>query len=179
MRSNYRPSGLRKKGEAIVDAKYAGRKGSRKALYGDDDDEEDSEGEDDDDEMEGEDEEMDDLMAQLEGEGSEDDSEEAFDGQDDEEISEEEEEEDEAPAPAPKKKSISGSGSSKAKEQNEKAMLSQLKQAASADVEKGRDVKKQLVRSGFPRLSLSPARFPPPCALADHRRTSLPSYPRT
>ncbi|ORY69172.1 apoptosis-antagonizing transcription factor [Leucosporidium creatinivorum] len=141
------PSGLRKKGEAIVDAKYAGKKGSRKALYGDDEDDDEE-----DDSLGDEDEEMDDLMAQLEGEGDDSGSEEeqeegAFasqDGDSDEEISEEEEEEEEeeAPAPAPKKKS--SSGSSKAKEQNEKAMLSQLKQAASADVEKGRDVKKQL-----------------------------------
>lgn len=135
----------------MVDAKYAGKKGSRKALYDDDDeDEEDASDVD----LEDEDEEMDDLMAQLEGNHSGSEEEEEGEGHS-EEVSEEEEEEEEAPlppVPAPKKKS---SASSKAKEQNEKAMLSQLKQAASADVEKGRDVKKQLVRIFSLSLSLS------------------------
>lgn len=52
-----RTSKLRKKGEAVYDAKYEGKKGSRKELYGADEDEEESE---DDEDLES-DEEMDDF----------------------------------------------------------------------------------------------------------------------
>lgn len=120
-----RASKLRKKGEAVYDKKYEGKKGSRRELYGDDQsDEEMSEEE-------------------LEGEAS------AFPPSDEEEQDdddEEDDEEEEAPALVVKpKKSSSRKASTTTTEQDEKAMMKQLKQAASADVEKGRDVKKQLV----------------------------------
>ncbi|KAL8287556.1 hypothetical protein RQP46_003414 [Phenoliferia psychrophenolica] len=139
-------SKLRKKGEAVYDAKYAGKKSSRNDIF---DAQSGSEDEDDD---EDEDEEMgdfEDLEAGL-GESGEDSQAESGE---EESGSEEEEEEEEAPAPVPKAKSKKSSKSSSGKErattteQDEKAMMSQLKQAASADVEKGRDVKKQLAFS--------------------------------
>lgn len=134
----HRASKLRKKGEANLDAKYDGKKGSRKALYNDDDDDDQDEGTDEDEEM-GDFGDFDDLENQS-GEDDGDDDEDS-DGEEEEED-EEESEEEEVVAPAPK---VKVSRAAKAKAQDEKAMLSQLKQAASADVEKGRDVKKQLV----------------------------------
>lgn len=147
---------MRKKGEAIVDSKYEGKRASRSALYGngsdEEEDDEDSEidhGEDDEDQddevYEGEfadllgpagtDEDSNQDEEESEGEGQDDEDEGSMeDDQDEEEIEEEEEEEEERPA----KKTT-------AKQQDERVMLKELKQAASADVEKGRDVKKQLV----------------------------------
>ncbi|GAA5933372.1 AATF family protein [Sporobolomyces koalae] len=155
-------SRLRKKGEAIVDAKYEGKRASRKALYGDDDDEEDedddSEGEsgaeennsDEEDEevYEGEfadllgpagsDEDSDQEEGDSEEDGdSNDEDEDEQDDDDDEEEEEEEQEEEEEERAKPAKKAT-------AKQQDERVMMKELKQAASADVEKGRDVKKQL-----------------------------------
>lgn len=142
-----RPSGLRKKGAAVVDVKYAGKKGSRRALY----DDEDSDGEDDD-----EDEEQDDEGSMSDEDGSDmgdfEDLEAAEEGD-----SADEDESDEAATPPPppptaaskKSKTATAASTGKkpsAKQLDDKAMLVQLKQAASADVEKGRDVKKQLVR---------------------------------
>lgn len=137
-------SKLRKKGEAVYDAKYAGQKSSRNAIF---DAESGSDGD-------GSDEDMGDFE-DLEGgdedsqDGSGDDSQDES-GSDEDEDAEDEVEEEVAPAPKPKKSSKSaGKERATTTEQDEKAMMSQLKQAASADVEKGRDVKKQLVRA-FP-----------------------------
>ncbi|BGO95516.1 hypothetical protein NBRC10512_007774 [Rhodotorula toruloides] len=136
-------SKLRKKGEAVLDPKYEGKKGSRAALYADTDDED--EGEEEDHGMNGFDEEEDedeDEMGDFEdleanGAGSDDESIDS-DGFDGEGGDEDAETEDEAPArPARKVES-------RTKQQDERSMVSQLKQAATADVEKGRDVKKQL-----------------------------------
>lgn len=119
-----RASKLRKKGEAVYDAKYAGKKGSRKELYGD-------ESEDDDEEMgSGE---SDQVM-------DEDEDEDGF-----EDLEGEEEEEEVVEEVKVKKVKKSSSKSKTSADQDEKAMMKQLKQAASADVDKGRDVKKQLV----------------------------------
>ncbi|GAA5969419.1 hypothetical protein JCM8115_003242 [Rhodotorula mucilaginosa] len=140
-------SKLRKKGEAVLDAKYDGKKGSRAAIFGgqsDDSDEQedeedlpsgdDEDGEDDDNEMG--------SFEDLEGGEEEDgDSEEADDQDEDVDSEDENEEEEEAPRP---KKSNVASSTNRAKVQDERVMVSQLKQAASADVEKGRAVKKQL-----------------------------------
>lgn len=102
------------------------------------------------------------MEEEEEGEfGPEDDDDEDSSEDDGEEDGESEEEaEGEAPKPAAKaKKSSKSAGKSRApatEEEEEKAMMAQLQQAASADVEKGRDVKKQLV-SLFPcTLSKSP-----------------------
>ncbi|GAA5939674.1 hypothetical protein JCM1841_001147 [Sporobolomyces salmonicolor] len=127
-------SKLRKKGEAVLDTKYEGKKGSRKALYG-----AESEGSDEGEDMEDQD--------GFSGEGSEDDDDEEELGdfedleaeQDDDDSEDENEDEGDMPPPPPPKKS-----SATAKQQDERAMMKQLKQAASADVDKGRDVKKQL-----------------------------------
>lgn len=141
-------SKLRKKGEAVLDPKYEGKKGSRAALYADTDDED--EGEEEDHGMNGFDEEEDedeDEMGDFEdleanGAGSDDESIDS-DGFDGEGGDEDAETEDEAPArPARKVES-------RTKQQDERSMVSQLKQAATADVEKGRDVKKQLVRPSW------------------------------
>lgn len=148
--SGRRASKLRKKGEAVYDAKYAGKKGSRKDIYEAGSEEEDEE----DEEMDG--------FEDLEG-GSDEDEGMEDDGGDSEEgeAEEEEEEEEAAPVKAKKdKKSSSGKSRATTTDQDEKAMLKQLKQAASADVDKGRDVKKQLVRPSFvacssPALTLS------------------------
>ena len=153
---------MRKKGEAVYDAKYAGKKGSRKDIYeaGSEEEEEGSEG--------SEDEELD-GFEDLEGgseedEGMEDDSGEEEEGEDEEE----EDEEKEAPVKEKKeKKSSSGKSRTTTTDQDEKAMLKQLKQAASADVDKGRDVKKQLVRRAFVRLLQFAADFTPQ-ALCDN-----------
>jgi len=142
---------LRKKGEAIVDSKYGGKRASRNDLYGDDDSEE----EDDDDDSEigqgsadEEDEEVyEGEFADLLGpagtdeesnqeEEQDSDAEDQDDEEEDEESEEEEVKEEEVKKPSKK---------STAKQQDEKVMMKELKQAASADVEKGRDVKKQLV----------------------------------
>ncbi|BGP71782.1 Protein BFR2 [Rhodotorula toruloides] len=136
-------SKLRKKGEAVLDPKYEGKKGSRAALYADTDDED--EGEEEEYGMNGfgeEDDEDEDEMGDfedLEANGAdEDDGSVDSDGVDGAEDDEDDDEEDEAPArPARKVES-------RTKQQDERSMVSQLKQAASADVEKGRDVKKQL-----------------------------------
>ncbi|KAK4694359.1 protein AATF/BFR2, partial [Phenoliferia sp. Uapishka_3] len=145
-------SKLRKKGEAVYDKKYEGKKMSRKDLEGSDNDDDES-GE------EGEEEDEDEEMGDFEDlEGDDDDE----SGEDDEESGSEEEEEEE-PAPKPKK-SIKKDRASTTTEQDEKAMMSQLKLAASADVEKGRDVKKQLVR---------PASFS--CALGQDAKSGVDS----
>lgn len=140
----YRPSGLRKKGEAVVDAKYAGKKGSRNQLYGngDSDGEEQENSEASDEEQdEDEDEEMGDFEDLEDGE--EDGSD---DGEDDGEEQSDDEDDEEPKETAPVKKVLSRSSKhATTKEQDEKAMMKQLKQAASADIDKGRDVKKQLV----------------------------------
>lgn len=146
---NSSPSKLRKKGEAVLDAKYDGKKGSRAAIFGGDDDddevaEEGGESEEDEDDENEEEEEMgdfEDLERDPEDDEDEDDEDE------DEEIESEDGAEDEAPQPPQSKRKAATAPPSRAKEQDERAMVSQLKQAASADVEKGRAVKKQLVRS--------------------------------
>lgn len=138
-----RESKLRKKGEAVYDDKYQGKKGSRKHLYGLQEKEEDSQVEEDDDE------EMDDFE-DLEGDGQtsafppsdEDDQ----DGEDEDIPSSAEEEQ--PPPQKVKKSSRSSTKSIKTTvEEDEKAMMKQMKQAASAEIDKGRDVKKQLVRT--------------------------------
>lgn len=135
-----RESKLRKKGEAVYDAKYTGRKGSRKDLY-DVQDEEDSE-----------DEEMDDFE-DLEGEPSafppSDEDDDNDDDDDEEDDVESEEEAVQIPTPKLKKSSRSSSTIKPRRttvEEDEKAMMNQMKLAASSEIEKGRDVKKQLVR---------------------------------
>ncbi|GAA5852333.1 hypothetical protein JCM8547_006742 [Rhodosporidiobolus lusitaniae] len=146
-------SKLRKKGEAVLDAKYEGKKGSRAALYGDDDESDASDDDEEDGDSEGMDAELNVLLNSGEdyesvgGEGGFEDLEAdgdaeatsygpggaaAFDSEEDEEDEEEEE--------APKKEVKKAPLVSK----DDRAMVKQLKQAASADVEKGRDVKKQL-----------------------------------
>lgn len=129
MRS-FRASKLRKKGEVVYDAKYAGKKGSRKELYGDEEEEEEDE-----------------------GMGSEESHEEMDDDVDEDGFEDlEEEDEEEEVVEEVKVKKVKKSSSSKSKtsaDQDEKAMMKQLKQAASADVDKGRDVKKQLVSIPF------------------------------
>lgn len=77
-----------------------------------------------------------DEESNQEEEGS--DQEEEDQDDDDEEFEEEEDVEEEEEVKKPSKKST-------AKQQDERVMMKELKQAASADVEKGRDVKKQLV----------------------------------
>ncbi|GAA6017407.1 hypothetical protein JCM11491_006647 [Sporobolomyces phaffii] len=145
-------SRLRKKGEAIVDSKYEGKKASRQALYGSDDDDEEEDDEDGDESERGEGNQDEDEDEEVyEGEfadllgpaGTDEDSNQEEDedsdvqseGDEDEDHDEEEEEEELAAKPAKK---------ATAKQQDERVMLKELKQAASADVEKGRDVKKQL-----------------------------------
>ncbi|GAA5900568.1 hypothetical protein JCM8208_000537 [Rhodotorula glutinis] len=151
------PSKLRKRGEAVLDTKYDGKKGSRAALYGDDDGDDDDDDDDDeleDDEMSGDedlDDEDDDEMGEfedLEGEGGEGESDDD-DDDDDEELDEDEEGEDASMAPPASTTRRSApapptASANKAKSHDDRAMVKQLKQAASADVEKGRDVKKQL-----------------------------------
>ncbi|GAA5838837.1 hypothetical protein JCM5353_003483 [Sporobolomyces roseus] len=144
-------SRLRKKGEAIVDSKYGGKRASRNDLYGDDDSEEedsDSEighGSDDEEDEEVYEGEFADLLgpagtdeeSNQEEEEDSDARDQEHDEEDEESEEEEEEEVEEEEVKKPSKKST-------AKQQDEKVMMKELKQAASADVEKGRDVKKQL-----------------------------------
>ncbi|GAA5841023.1 hypothetical protein JCM11251_006786 [Rhodosporidiobolus azoricus] len=161
-------SKLRKRGEAVLDSKYQGKKGSRADLYAfsdnEDEDEEDEAGmdkelaellngaEEDEDEEDEEGEGYESEGGDFEDlEGEEDVS--AFkpggagdfaDDDDDEEDEEEEDEEEDAP----KKKAVPAAKESKVRvSKDDRAMVKQLKQAASADVEKGRDVKKQLAFS--------------------------------
>ena len=119
---------MRKKGEAVYDEKYQGKLTSRNELYGDTFDEE----------------------MQLSPEEPS-----AFppsdDDHDHDDITSIDEEEEALPSPPPtksKKSSRSSTTTNKttAKEA-ELAMMKQMKSAANADVEKGRDVKKQLVRT--------------------------------
>ncbi|GAA5895296.1 AATF family protein [Sporobolomyces salmoneus] len=146
-------SRLRKKGEAIVDSKYEGKKASRKALYGSDDDEDEDDeeselggnaGEDDEEEEEVYEGEFADLLGpagtdedsnQEEEEDSQDEDSNGLDNEEEEDDEEQEEEEEVSTKPSKKVT---------AKQQDERVMMKELKQAASADVEKGRDVKKQL-----------------------------------
>ncbi|KAM0750874.1 TRAUB-domain-containing protein [Meredithblackwellia eburnea MCA 4105] len=151
-------SKLRRKGEASLDNKYDGKKSSRKALY-DDDSESGAGSGDDDAQDEGDFEDLEAIMNGGEEDFSDEDDDEEIEGNsdsdkdDDEEdeegdsesASEDDEEEEAAPRSQIKKSAMSSKGGkSTTSEQDEKAMVSQLKQAASADVEKGRDVKKQL-----------------------------------
>lgn len=148
---------MRKKGEAVLDAKYDGKKGSRAAIFGGDEDtaSEDEEEEGDLEDDEDEDDEMgsyEDLEAEEAGDSEDDDESES-----DEEVDSEEDLDDDEEDAVPKRKASATTGtSSRAKVQDERAMVSQLKQAASADVEKGRAVKKQLVRllTFFPSCAL-------------------------
>ncbi|GAA5841893.1 hypothetical protein JCM9279_003145 [Rhodotorula babjevae] len=144
------PSKLRKRGEAVLDTKYDGKKGSRAALYGDDDEEEEDEDEElEDGEMSGDDDLDDDDEDEM-GDFDDLEGEEASGDDDDEELDEDDEDdEDEDASMAPPASTTRRSGpapaaAAKAKTQDDRAMVKQLKQAASADVEKGRDVKKQL-----------------------------------
>ncbi|GAA5914592.1 hypothetical protein JCM6882_001212 [Rhodosporidiobolus microsporus] len=149
-------SKLRKRGQAVLDSKYEGKKGSRAALYDFSDDEDEGSDEDEDG--------MDEELAELLNGGEEDEDEdgEGYESEggdfedlegdaatfgpggagdfadEDEEDSEEEEEE------APKKAAPAAKESRVKVSKDDRAMVKQLKQAASADVEKGRDVKKQL-----------------------------------
>lgn len=137
---NSSTSKLRKKGEAIYDKKYEGKKSSRKSLM---------EAMDEESEEESEEEEEDDFE-DLEGDVTVS----AFppSDEDDEDIdSQDSEEEEDLPMLPPKTKKSSSKkvSSTTTTAQDEKAMMVQLKQAASADVEKGRDVKKQLVSTSF------------------------------
>ncbi|GAA6035689.1 hypothetical protein JCM8097_004972 [Rhodosporidiobolus ruineniae] len=154
-------SKLRKRGEAVLDAKYQGKKGSRAALYGDDDsdsefefDNEEDEGSEDDDENDGMDAELQALMDG--GEDYESDEDEGGfedleaggeDGADDDEDEEDEDEEEEEEAPRSKKGKEAAALPKSRVSKDDRAMVKQLKQAANADVEKGRDVKKQLAFS--------------------------------
>ncbi|GAA5981310.1 hypothetical protein JCM11641_005640 [Rhodosporidiobolus odoratus] len=155
-------SKLRKRGEAVLDPKYGGQKSSRAALYGAGSDDDDDGEEEDDEERDGMDNELADLLdggeqddeedyeSEGDAEGFEDleaapgsggESDGAGDGLGDSEDDEDEEEEEEALTPPP----VSAAPPKKVKvSKDDKAMIKQLKQAASADVEKGRDVKKQL-----------------------------------
>ncbi|KAM0786647.1 hypothetical protein ACM66B_002096 [Microbotryomycetes sp. NB124-2] len=148
------PSGLRRKNQAVVDPKYSGAVKSRKTLYDDTDDNDDNDdqedgsvsGQDDDnvqDEDEDEDEEygdFEDLEAAAEGPGTSDDKGDPQVDDDDDTDSEGQGDEEEERQP---RKGLAATRPV-SKEQGEKAMIKQLRQAASADVEKGRDVKKQL-----------------------------------
>jgi len=147
---------LRKKGEAVVDSKYEGKKASRKALYGSDDDEGFDNGEEEEEsETGGPNNESDEEEEEVyEGEfadllgpaGTDEDSNQEEDEESQDEQSEDEDEEGEEEledeevevAQKPSKKPTT-------KQEDERVMIKELKQAASADVEKGRDVKKQLV----------------------------------
>lgn len=112
-------------------------------MYDDDDDDDDEQDEEEDysgadgSEDDEEEEEMG-SFEDLEAEEGQDSA-----GNDDEDEDDSESEPEEEQAHPPPKKVVAKKAS--AKQLDDKAMLSQLKQAASADVEKGRDVKKQLV----------------------------------
>lgn len=161
-----RTSKLRKRGEAVLDAKYDGKKGSRAAIFGGGDsddcasDASDAEMEARDGETgseEDEEDEMDDFEDLEAEEGDDSDGDGSADEEDasgsEQEDEDDEEEEDEEEAAASRR----APSSSRTKQQDERTMVSQLKQAASADVEKGRAVKKQLVRPRrFPRMTFSP-----------------------
>lgn len=160
---------MRKKGEAVYDIKYQGKRASRKdlELESDQEDEQD-EGEE---EEESEEDEEDDDFEDLETSAFLDGAATGSDSQDDEEGNDNNDDDDDEEMPPPalipsKKSSLSKKSSSRksiessstTKEQDEQAMMSQLKTAASADVQKGRDVKKQLVRfqySNVPTLDSS------------------------
>ncbi|KAK4049545.1 rRNA-processing protein bfr2 [Microbotryomycetes sp. JL201] len=147
------PSGLRRKNQAVVDPKYSGAVKSRKALYGDEDDDEeddtdsnseqgvkgfaDSAGSDDEVEVEDEQDEEDKFgdFQDLEADDSR---------QDESEGSEEESQSEDDERQELQQRNGLATTRPASKEQGEKAMIKQLRQAASADVEKGRDVKKQL-----------------------------------
>ena len=141
--------------------RYAGVKSSRDELFGgkkaaldgsDDGSDEEDEGEDDEDEdadadedalEDDEDLDEDEELAALEGEesGSEgedptEDEEEASEGEDDEEED------------APVAKSIAKRSGKSSMEDDSRAMIQALKKASSADVEKGREVRRQLVSHG-------------------------------
>ncbi|GAA6009517.1 hypothetical protein JCM10207_003812 [Rhodosporidiobolus poonsookiae] len=172
-------SKLRKRGEAQLDAKYGGTKGSRKALFDADgseagsdaeDDDDDDDDEDGDSEMDGMDDELVGLMNGGEGEDDDDDEGdfedlEAADGfaasvatDDDASSAEEDSQEEDGPA-APAPASAKGQKGKTARD-GLGSMVKQLRQAASADVEKGRDVKKQLAFSDAlltARIALQPA----------------------
>ncbi|BGP17846.1 rRNA-processing protein bfr2 [Rhodosporidiobolus nylandii] len=153
-------SKLRKRGEAVLDPKYGGKKSSRAALYGDD--ESASGGEEDDVMASGSDGENDAMDAELAGlldAGDDYESEEDAEGfedleagsgsgegegEDDEDEEDSEDEEDEAPTQAASSAAMGAKGEKPRISKDDRAMMKQLKQAASADVEKGRDVKKQL-----------------------------------
>ncbi|GAA6049133.1 hypothetical protein JCM3770_003902 [Rhodotorula araucariae] len=129
-------SKLRPRREAVLDHKYDGAKASRAALYGDDDDELSA---------------FDDLEASGDdspsGEGdfsAGDDGNEAPGSTDEDEDADEDDDEDDDEDEAPTLPRTARARTTPAKPQDERAMVKQLRQAASADVDKGRDVKKQL-----------------------------------
>ncbi|KDE02836.1 hypothetical protein MVLG_06627 [Microbotryum lychnidis-dioicae p1A1 Lamole] len=141
------PGGLRKKGEALVDSKYDGKKGSRRTMFGGEEEEDEGHNEDDEDEDSEQDDDggddFDDLV------GSEDSHEFASADQDDND--DDDEGEHLAPiastsnkqAPPSALKTSTKSSITKGKSADERAMISQLRTAAHADIEKGIDVKKQ------------------------------------
>ena len=119
----------------------------------------------------------------LEGEEGSDDEDEELDEDEDEEAEEDEDEDASMgpPASTTRRSASAAPAAARAKAHDDRTMVKQLKQAASADVEKGRDVKKQLVRplpsscsvslarpyshADAPHLHLSPLFLPSPHAL--------------
>lgn len=146
-----RTSQLRKNLDTEAGPRYAGTKSSRKELFGNgdslgqSDDEGDVEGEsgDDDDEEEddeGEEEEDEDRA------GFDEDAEDSQDDEDDEEIPSGEDEEDmPTSAHGKSRRSTATQNSNSHLDKDSRDMLQELKKASTADIEKGREVRKQLV----------------------------------
>lgn len=149
-------SKLRKELDTELGGKYTGVKSSRAELFGGSGNSSGRRGGSD-----GEDDEDEELDSQEDDDEDEDDDEEIFSGEDDdmdedddEELDddddEEEEEAESLPIPSLKKAPASTiskkkSGTSKSIEDDSRAMIQELKKASNAEVEKGRDVRKQLV----------------------------------
>jgi protein AATF/BFR2 len=134
-------SSLRTASHLLDDPRYAGKATSRRALLEDDWPEDDDASEpvdDDEDDSDGD-------GSGVEDDASADEQNAAFDGaeQSGSEESDDAEDDGEPSSAPPAAPTATGKG---AFADDERAMLQSLKQAASADVEKGRDVRKQLVR---------------------------------
>ncbi|KAK4048863.1 rRNA-processing protein bfr2 [Microbotryomycetes sp. JL221] len=135
------PSGLRRKNQNFVDPKYKGQTKSRRELFQQDDSqqEEDDDAHDDDDDAHDDDDSDDDEQDSQDLDAALDQS--HSDNLDDDDQDDDDDNDDDDNEPHPLKPTMAPPPT---KQQADKHMLSQLRQAASADVLKGRHVKRQL-----------------------------------
>ena len=157
---DYRTSQLRKNLDSEAGPRYAGTKSSRRELFGNgdaagdfnEDDDEEVDSEDDEDDDEEDDEAQDDDEEEDGGAFGEyqEDSDEEDDEDEDVPSDEEDDEMSTGAKPNGKQKTVNGlSNNNSHLDKESRDMIQELKKASSADIEKGREVRKQLVGLHF------------------------------